>query len=99
VQVTDSELFPKPLRELNEALASPAFIETVSSIFGIPNLLSDPDLEGGGLHQTGPRGRLDVHVDFKLHREQEIAPAAEHTRLFQRRMVARMGPATRAVES
>ena len=78
VQVTDSAQFPPPLSELNEALASPTFIETVSSIFGIPNLLPDAELDGGGLHQTGPRGRLDVHVDFnyiearKLHRRLNI---------------------------
>jgi Rps23 Pro-64 3,4-dihydroxylase Tpa1-like proline 4-hydroxylase len=78
VQVTDSDQFPKPLRELNEVLASPAFIDTVSTIFGIPDLLPDAELVGGGLHQTGPRGRLDVHVDFnyiearKLHRRLNI---------------------------
>jgi hypothetical protein len=78
VQVTDSTQFPKPLSELNDALASPEFTETTSRIFGIPGLLPDPELDGGGLHQTGPRGRLDVHVDFnyiaarKLHRRLNI---------------------------
>jgi hypothetical protein len=52
------------LKELNDALASSAFIEMVSLIFGIPDLLADPELDGGGLQQTGPRGRLDVHIDF-----------------------------------
>lgn len=32
VEVTDTAQFPPALRELNEALASPAFVETVSSI-------------------------------------------------------------------
>ena len=78
VQVTDSEQFPPAIRELNDTLASPAFVETLSSIFGIPDLLPDPELVGGGLHQTGSRGRLDVHVDFnyiearKLHRRLNI---------------------------
>jgi hypothetical protein len=77
-QVTDSKQFPKPLRDFNDALASPKFTETVSWIFGIPDLLPDPELDGGGLHQTGSRGRLDVHVDFtyiaarKLHRRLNI---------------------------
>ncbi len=44
VQVTDSARFPPVLRELNETLASPAFIETASSIFGIRNLLPDAEL-------------------------------------------------------
>src|SRR5271165_3461702 len=41
VQVTDSAHFPQPMRKLNDALASSAFLETVSSIFDIPNLLAD----------------------------------------------------------
>lgn len=78
VQVTDCAQFPPALRELNDALASPTFVETASSIFGIPDLLPDSELVGGGLHQTGPRGRLDVHVDFNyiesrnLHRRLNI---------------------------
>jgi Rps23 Pro-64 3,4-dihydroxylase Tpa1-like proline 4-hydroxylase len=78
VQVTDIAQFPSALRHLNDALASPMFTKTASAIFGIPDLLPDAELVGGGLHQTGPRGRLDVHVDFnylearKLHRRLNI---------------------------
>lgn len=66
VQITDSSLFPDPVRRLHEALASPAFLDDLVSITGIPALLADPLLAGGGIHVTGPRGRLDVHVDFNL---------------------------------
>lgn len=78
VQVTDSAQFPPVLQDLNVALASPEFVETVSTVFDIPHLLPDSELVGGGLHQTGPRGRLDVHVDFnyiearRLHRRLNI---------------------------
>jgi Rps23 Pro-64 3,4-dihydroxylase Tpa1-like proline 4-hydroxylase len=78
VQVTDSTQFPPALKDLNEVLASPAFLETTSTIFDIPDLLPDAELIGGGMHQTGPRGRLDIHVDFnyiearKLHRRLNI---------------------------
>jgi Rps23 Pro-64 3,4-dihydroxylase Tpa1-like proline 4-hydroxylase len=74
VQVTDSGLFPEPVARLNEALASPAFLSDLSYIAGIPELLADRELVGGGIHMTGPGGRLDVHVDFnyiesrRLHR-------------------------------
>ncbi len=64
VQITDARLFPEPVRQLNEALASPAFLADLSSITGIPNLLADEELQGGGMHVTGAGGRLDVHVDF-----------------------------------
>jgi Rps23 Pro-64 3,4-dihydroxylase Tpa1-like proline 4-hydroxylase len=49
---------------LNEALASPEFLSDLSYFTGIPNLLADEELVGGGIHITGPGGRLDVHVDF-----------------------------------
>jgi hypothetical protein len=74
VQITDANLFPGPVAQLSEALASAEFLSDLSSITGIPNLLADEELLGGGIHITGPGGRLDVHVDFnylegrKLHR-------------------------------
>lgn len=66
IQITDSKLFPEPAQRLNETLASPEFLSTLSYISGIPQLLADEQLEGGGLHLTGPGGRLDVHVDFNF---------------------------------
>jgi hypothetical protein len=64
VQVTDSKLFPDSVARLNEALAAPEFLSDLSYITGIPDLLADEELHGGGIHITGPGGRLDVHVDF-----------------------------------
>jgi Rps23 Pro-64 3,4-dihydroxylase Tpa1-like proline 4-hydroxylase len=78
VQVTDSKLFAEPIAELNRALASSDFLDLLSEVFQIPNILPDEDLVGGGIHQTGPRGHLDVHVDFnyiearQLHRRLNI---------------------------
>ena len=74
VQITDPALFPAPVAKLNDLLASPAFLSDLSEATGIPNLLADEELVGGGMHITGPGGRLDVHIDFnylearKLHR-------------------------------
>jgi Rps23 Pro-64 3,4-dihydroxylase Tpa1-like proline 4-hydroxylase len=74
VQITDAKLFPRPVAQLNESLASAQFLSDLSYITGIPDLLADEELLGGGIHVTGPGGRLDVHVDFnyvesrKLHR-------------------------------
>jgi Rps23 Pro-64 3,4-dihydroxylase Tpa1-like proline 4-hydroxylase len=72
VQVTDSSSFAGPVAELNRQLASPEFCETLSYVFDIPDLLPDPELVGGGIHQTGPRGHLDVHVDFNYIPEREL---------------------------
>jgi 2OG-Fe(II) oxygenase superfamily len=66
VQVTERARFPEAVGQLNDALASPEVLATLSRITGIPDLLADPRLFGGGIHVTGPDGRLDVHVDFNL---------------------------------
>jgi hypothetical protein len=72
VQITDEARFPEPVRELAGLLASDSWRDTVSSIFEIPNLLADDELLGGGMHQTGPRGRLDVHIDFNYIAERQL---------------------------
>jgi hypothetical protein len=66
VQITDRALFPDAVGRLSDALASPALLAQLGAITGIPNLLWDARLFGGGIHVTGPHGRLDVHVDFNL---------------------------------
>ncbi len=74
IQITDTSKYAAPVAELNDLLASDSFLSDLSYITGMPNLLADEQLIGGGIHMTGPGGRLDVHVDFnyiedrKLHR-------------------------------
>ena len=72
VQVTNAELFPEPIAELNRALAAPEFLADLSHIFEIPDLIDDPKLAGGGMHQTGPRGHLDVHIDFNFDQARQM---------------------------
>jgi hypothetical protein len=72
IQVTDSSKFAEPIAELNAALASPEFLDTLSYVFDMPNLLADDKLVGGGIHQTGARGHLDVHVDFNYLADREL---------------------------
>ena len=74
IQITDSSKYSPPVAELNALLASDAFLGDLSYIANMPHLIADEQLIGGGIHMTGPGGRLDVHVDFnfiedrKLHR-------------------------------
>ena len=75
VQITDSKKFPDPVKRLNEAISAPAFLADLEYITGIPRILADEQLAGGGMHVTGAGGRLDVHVDFNL---------IEDRRLFRR---------------
>ena len=77
-QITNSSLFPNPIGHLHNVLSSPEFLALIGRVSGIDNLVADPELVGGGIHQTGPRGHLDVHVDFnyiadrRLHRRLNI---------------------------
>ena len=72
VQVTDANLFAEPVARLNRALASQEFLVLLAHVTGMPKLLADDQLVGGGIHQTGPRGHLDVHVDFNYIKERDL---------------------------
>jgi 2OG-Fe(II) oxygenase superfamily len=65
--MTRRQLFPARIGEATDALNSPAFLEWLSELTGIPGLVADPSLEGGGLHQSGPGGYLNIHTDFSHH--------------------------------
>ena len=72
IQITDATRFAPPIARLNELLASPTFLADLSYATGIPNLLADEELAGGGMHITGPGGRLDVHVDFDFIEDRQL---------------------------
>ena len=58
---------PSFIRTVIEELNSPEFCGFLSRLTGIPNLLPDDMLEGGGLHQSGRGGFLNIHADFTVH--------------------------------
>jgi hypothetical protein len=55
-------------------LQSAQFLQLISHLTGIPDLLADPNMHGGGTHENRHGQELDPHVDFnydpptKLHR-------------------------------
>jgi Rps23 Pro-64 3,4-dihydroxylase Tpa1-like proline 4-hydroxylase len=51
---------------------SPEFLKLIEYVTGTPTLLADPELVGGGIHETGPRGLLDVHLDFDYIPERQL---------------------------
>jgi Rps23 Pro-64 3,4-dihydroxylase Tpa1-like proline 4-hydroxylase len=65
--LTKRELFPPVVAEVVDELNSPEFVSWLSEVTGIPGLLADDSLEGGGLHQSGQGGFLNVHTDFSTH--------------------------------
>jgi Rps23 Pro-64 3,4-dihydroxylase Tpa1-like proline 4-hydroxylase len=72
VQISELAKTPEPVRRLNEAISSPQFLASVEYITGIPRLLADDRLAGGGMHLTGAGGRLDVHVDFNRIEDRQL---------------------------
>ena len=64
----DIEAMPPTLRAMVHELGEPPFLRALCALTGIPHLLPDPYLQGGGLQWTGPGGELSRHTDFHFHR-------------------------------
>lgn len=64
------EDFPPTIRAIIEEMNSPRFLALISRITGIEDLRADPNIEGGGMHQSWTGGFLNVHTDFTMHRDQ-----------------------------
>jgi Rps23 Pro-64 3,4-dihydroxylase Tpa1-like proline 4-hydroxylase len=43
------------------------FISFLENLTGIPNLIPDPSLLGGGIHRIDKGGKLSIHADFNIH--------------------------------
>ena len=61
------DLLPTTIKETISELNSPEFLQFLSKLTGIWNLQNDDRLEGGGVHQSGKGGFLNIHADFTVH--------------------------------
>lgn len=66
--IRNERAFDPFVRHVLWEMQSQAFILFLEKLTGIPNLLPDPRLLGGGTHQTLPGGLLRIHADFNKHR-------------------------------
>ena len=60
--------FPKNIRKIIDFLNSNVFLNFLQTLTSIKEkLISDPHLEGGGLHEIKRGGVLKIHTDFNRH--------------------------------
>lgn len=64
---TDSKSFGPFTQAVVKELNSERFLQFLTDLTGIQGLFADPTFEGGGLHQSGPGGYLNIHADFTVH--------------------------------
>jgi hypothetical protein len=55
------------LRSITGSLQSDDFVAALGALTGFPDLVADPEMDGGGLHQTLRGGHLNIHTDFTTH--------------------------------
>ncbi len=68
--MTQRQFFPASIGAVSDALNAPDFLRWLSALTGIPQLIADPSLDGGGMHQSTRGGFLNVHTDFSHHHYQ-----------------------------
>jgi Rps23 Pro-64 3,4-dihydroxylase Tpa1-like proline 4-hydroxylase len=60
-------VLPHAVRRLIHELNSYTLVEFLEELSGIKDLISDPKLVGGGIHQSHVGGKLSVHLDYSHH--------------------------------
>lgn len=65
--ITKYDVMGKTTKLVIDELSSDIFLNWLEKLTGISGLVSDPDLDGGGLHMIERGGFLNVHVDFLAH--------------------------------
>ena len=64
-EASDPDQWGPRVGELVSELCSQPWLRFIEELTGLADLIADP--KGGGMHQSGPGARLDVHVDFNRH--------------------------------
>ena len=68
---TQPDSWGETLRSVAEEFCSPPFVEFLTRLTGIENLMPDWSMDGGGLHQTLRGGHLNIHADFTTHHDHD----------------------------
>ena len=70
--LNDYNLFPQEIKKTIDYLNSRSFIDILEEKFHIKNLLPDPSLFGGGMHESRNGGYLKIHSDFVYIRNKKL---------------------------
>ena len=62
--ITETSKMTGAMNLLTRYLNNDTFLDFLKELTGIPDLIADWDLEGGGFHVTYPEGLLNIHHDF-----------------------------------
>ncbi|NPC44299.1 2OG-Fe(II) oxygenase [Nocardioides sp. zg-1230] len=68
---TQPDSWGETLRSVALEFCSPPFVEFLTRLTGIENLMPDWSMDGGGLHQTLRGGHLNIHADFTTHHDHD----------------------------
>jgi Rps23 Pro-64 3,4-dihydroxylase Tpa1-like proline 4-hydroxylase len=68
----DETKFPPEIRTAVRDMNSAAFTKWLEKLTGIPHLIVDHHLLGGGLHLTRQDGLLGIHADFNWHMQTHL---------------------------
>lgn len=69
---TDMREISDRYREFFDYISSQPFLDAVSAMTGIPDLLFDTQMYGGGTHENLEGQALDAHVDFNYDQDRKL---------------------------
>ena len=67
LSISEEDRIPAPIRFFLYFLNSAVFTNFLEHLTGIPGIIPDPHLIGGGMHQIERNGKLAIHADFNRH--------------------------------
>ena len=68
----EDRYMPPLLRAVTAAFSSSRFLLFLEELTGIPSLVPDPHMVGGGMHLVSPGGLLQVHADFNWYHKLQV---------------------------
>lgn len=68
---TQPDTWGPTLNAVARELCSERFVNFLGELSGIPQLMADWSMDGGGLHQTLRGGHLNIHADFTTHHDHQ----------------------------